>query len=150
MTNRSATLPIEYEQCRSTGRLEAFKLNWKSGQEPVKPRSWLLAIAHNTCMMRFVRSSRRPKEVPLDEAIEQIAMPDHERPNMKAVLEELGKLPFNQRSALAMRELQGRSYEEIAGADRDAGSWGAAAAWSGGADACASGNCGPAAERVRT
>ncbi len=39
-TNRSATLPIEYEQCRDTGRLEAFKLNWKPGQEPVPHIFW--------------------------------------------------------------------------------------------------------------
>jgi DUF1680 family protein len=39
-TNRSATLPIEYEQCRSTGRLEAFKLNWKPGKEPVPHIFW--------------------------------------------------------------------------------------------------------------
>jgi DUF1680 family protein len=39
-TNRSATLPIEYEQCRDTGRLEAFKLNWQPGQEPVPHIFW--------------------------------------------------------------------------------------------------------------
>ena len=39
-TNRSATLPIEYEQCRVTGRLEAFKLNWQPGQEPVPHIFW--------------------------------------------------------------------------------------------------------------
>ena len=39
-TNRSATLPIEYEQCRATGRLEAFKLNWQPGQEPVPHIFW--------------------------------------------------------------------------------------------------------------
>jgi DUF1680 family protein len=39
-TNRSATLPIEYEQCRATGRLEAFKLNWRPGQEPVPHIFW--------------------------------------------------------------------------------------------------------------
>ncbi len=30
-TNRAATLPIEYEQCRKTGRIDAFKLEWKAG-----------------------------------------------------------------------------------------------------------------------
>ena len=39
-TNRSATLPIEYAQCRDTGRLEAFKLNWQPGQEPVPHIFW--------------------------------------------------------------------------------------------------------------
>ena len=31
-TNRAATLPVEYEQCRRTGRLRAWKLKWKSGR----------------------------------------------------------------------------------------------------------------------
>ena len=30
--NRAATLPIEYEQCLKTGRIDAFRLNWKPGQ----------------------------------------------------------------------------------------------------------------------
>ena len=30
--NREKTLPIEYEQCRRTGRLDAWKLAWKKGQ----------------------------------------------------------------------------------------------------------------------
>ncbi|MEP7356544.1 MAG: beta-L-arabinofuranosidase domain-containing protein [Anaerolineales bacterium] len=39
-TNRAATLPIEYEQCRVTGRLDAFKLNWKPGQKPIPHIFW--------------------------------------------------------------------------------------------------------------
>jgi len=30
--NREATLPIEYQQCRKTGRLKAWKLGWKPGK----------------------------------------------------------------------------------------------------------------------
>ncbi len=30
--NRTATLPIEYEQCLKTGRIDAFRLGWKPGQ----------------------------------------------------------------------------------------------------------------------
>jgi hypothetical protein len=30
-TNRKVTLPAEYEQCKKTGRLDAFKLEWKKG-----------------------------------------------------------------------------------------------------------------------
>jgi hypothetical protein len=74
----------------------------------------LLKIAHNACRMRWVRNSRRPQEVPLDGKVEQIVVAEQERPNLRVVLDELAKLPFNQRSALVMRELEGRSYEEIA------------------------------------
>jgi len=35
-TNRKVTLPIEYEQCKKTGRLDAWKLDWKPGK-PNKP-----------------------------------------------------------------------------------------------------------------
>jgi DUF1680 family protein len=31
-TNRKCTLPIEYQQCKDTGRIDAFRLNWKVGQ----------------------------------------------------------------------------------------------------------------------
>ena len=30
--NRTVTLPIEYEQCKKTGRINAWKLDWKPGQ----------------------------------------------------------------------------------------------------------------------
>jgi hypothetical protein len=31
-TNRRVTLPIEYKQCKDTGRIDAFRLDWKPGQ----------------------------------------------------------------------------------------------------------------------
>jgi DUF1680 family protein len=31
-TNRRATLPIEYKKCKETGRIDAFRLDWKPGQ----------------------------------------------------------------------------------------------------------------------
>src|SRR5512137_2181428 len=33
-TNRTATLPIEYDQLKKTGRLDVWKLEWKEGQLP--------------------------------------------------------------------------------------------------------------------
>jgi DUF1680 family protein len=38
--NRTATLPAEYEQCLVTGRIDAFRLNWKPGDEPVPHIFW--------------------------------------------------------------------------------------------------------------
>jgi RNA polymerase sigma factor (sigma-70 family) len=101
------------EDITQTTFLNAYRA-MKGGEEPMLPRHWLLKIAHNACRMRWVRNSRRPHEVPFDANVEHIAIPDSERPNLRAVLDELSKLPFNQRSALVMRELEGRSYEEIA------------------------------------
>ena len=54
------------------------------------------------------------KEVPLENHVEQLALPEADRPDVTGVLHALGRLPFNQRAALVMRELEGRSYAEIA------------------------------------
>jgi hypothetical protein len=54
------------------------------------------------------------KEVPLEDHVEQLALPEADRPDVTGVLRALGRLPFNQRAALVMRELEGRSYAEIA------------------------------------
>src|SRR6266536_3528268 len=69
---------------------------------------------HNACRSRARRSMRRPREVPLDDVVSQLAVPEPERPNIRELLRALGRLPFNQRTALTMRELEGRSYPEIA------------------------------------
>lgn len=52
--NRRVTLPIEYEQCRATGRIDAFDLKWKAG-DPNPPHifwdsdvaKWIEAAAYS-------------------------------------------------------------------------------------------------------
>ena len=52
--NREITLPVEYEQCKSTGRIDAFRLDWKPG-EPDPPHifwdsdvaKWLEAASYS-------------------------------------------------------------------------------------------------------
>ncbi len=52
--NRHATLPIQYKQCKETGRIDAFKLEWKPGQ-PNEPHifwdsdigKWIEAVAYS-------------------------------------------------------------------------------------------------------
>jgi DUF1680 family protein len=52
--NRQATLPIEYQQCKDTGRIDAFRLDWKPGQ-PNPPHifwdsdvaKWIEAVAYS-------------------------------------------------------------------------------------------------------
>ena len=39
-TNRAVTIPIEYQQCKETGRIDAFKLDWKPGKLPVPHIFW--------------------------------------------------------------------------------------------------------------
>jgi RNA polymerase sigma factor (sigma-70 family) len=82
------------------------------GEKPQKPRNWLLKIAHNECRQRFRASARRPKLVELDD---RAAAPplDETIPTADEIRSALGALSFNQRSAVVMRELEGRTYAEI-------------------------------------
>jgi RNA polymerase sigma factor (sigma-70 family) len=91
--------------------LSAFRA-FDRGEEPEKPRNWLLKIAHNECRQRFRASARRPREVEWDERTPAPAL-DESVPTADEIRTALAHLSFNQRSALVMRELEGRSYTEI-------------------------------------
>ena len=93
--------------------LNAFRA-FQRGERPMRPHNWLIAIAHNVCRMRWRQANHRPKEVALDEAPEPAAVQPQDQPNLDEVLQALARLSFNQRAALVMRELEGRSYKEIA------------------------------------
>ncbi|MFN2471999.1 MAG: sigma-70 family RNA polymerase sigma factor, partial [Gaiellaceae bacterium] len=89
---------------------------WQRGERPRQPHNWLIAIAHNVCRQRFRESSRRPSEVVLDEAVLAGAgAPSDDTPRAGDIRQALRHLGFNQRAAIVMRELEGRSYDEIAG-----------------------------------
>jgi RNA polymerase sigma factor (sigma-70 family) len=105
--------PTEAEDVTQTTFMNAYRA-LRAGEEPRRPQSWLLTIAHNAARSRVRRSMRRPREVPLDDVVGQLAVPEHERTNVRELLRALGRLPFNQRAAITMRELEGRSYPEIA------------------------------------
>jgi RNA polymerase sigma factor (sigma-70 family) len=105
--------PADAEDVTQTTFLNAYRA-WKRGEEIEKPQNWLIKIAHNVARTRYARAARRVKEVPLEDHVEQLAAPEEERPNVEGVLRALGRLPFNQRAALVMRELEGRPYAEIA------------------------------------
>jgi RNA polymerase sigma factor (sigma-70 family) len=105
--------PSEAEDVTQTTFLNAYRAI-QAGAEPQRPHNWLIAIAHNACRSRVRFAMRRPKEVPLDEFVEQLTVLESERLNVRELLHALGRLPFKQRAALTMRELEGRSYPEIA------------------------------------
>jgi RNA polymerase sigma-70 factor, ECF subfamily len=93
--------------------LNAYRAFQRGGQ-PTKPHNWLIKIAHNVCRMRWRQSGRRPQEVPLESAPEPAA-PEHDgTTSLDEVLTALARLPFNQRAAIVMREVEDRSYAEIA------------------------------------
>src|SRR3954451_12868818 len=105
--------PVEAEDVTQTTFLNAYRA-FERGDRPRRVNSWLIAIAHNAIRSRQRRSLRRPSEVPLDDAIHALALPAEDQASVREVLEVLGQLPETQRAALAMRELEGRSYPEIA------------------------------------
>ena len=105
--------PADAEDVTQTTFMNAYRA-YQRGDEIRKPQNWLIKIAHNVARTRYSRMSRRVKEVPLEDHVEQLSVPEEERPNVEGVLRALGRLPFNQRAALIMRELEGRSYGEIA------------------------------------
>jgi len=87
---------------------------FQRGERPEKPQNWLIAIAHNVCRQRFRQSARRPTEVAFEDDIgSQLVEPDDDTPTGDDIRRALGHLAFNQRAALVMRELEGRSYAEI-------------------------------------
>ena len=93
--------------------LSAYRA-FQRGERPHTPHNWLIKIAHNVCRQRFRDSSRRPQEVEFDEALAAAAPEDSDVPTATEIRRALGFLAFNQRAALVMRELEGRSYAEIA------------------------------------
>jgi RNA polymerase sigma-70 factor (ECF subfamily) len=103
--------PSEAEDATQTAFLNAYRA-LVSGEEPRAPKAWLLTIVHNVCRMRRRALARRPREVPLED--HPIAAVEDERPRLDVVLAALAELPLNQRAALVMREVEGRSYKEIA------------------------------------
>ncbi len=84
------------------------------GERPEKPRHWLIAIAHNVCRQRFRQKAHRPMEVTYFEDVAETLVPSDDAPTAADIQRALGELALNQREALVMRELEGRSYADIA------------------------------------
>jgi RNA polymerase sigma factor (sigma-70 family) len=90
----------------------------RSDTRAVNVRAWLYRVAHNRCIDHLRRPhppaaeifemSRRPLLDPVDEA--------QRREDLKRLIADVGRLPDQQRSALLMREIDGLSYADLAGA----------------------------------
>jgi RNA polymerase sigma factor (sigma-70 family) len=84
----------------------------------VNVRAWLYRVAHNRCIDHLRRPhppaaeifemSRKPLLDPVEEA--------QRRDDLKRLVGDVGRLPAQQRSALLMREIDGLSYADLAGA----------------------------------
>ena len=100
------------EDVAQTTFMNAYRA-FQRGERPDKPKNWLIAIAHNVCRQRFRHAARRPPEVAFDDDVGNAPVEPDETPSADDIRRALGHLAFNQRAALVMRELEGRSYAEI-------------------------------------
>src|SRR3954464_3801877 len=78
------------------------------GEKVRTPRNWLIKIAHNECH-RLLSTRRKELELP-----EQIAVEPVEHGRAEELRAAMAALPQHQRQALVLRELEGRTYAEIA------------------------------------
>ena len=83
------------------------------GERPRTPGNWLTVIAHNIIRQRWRREHVRPAEVELDDDVADTPREEAEQP-LGEVVRALQRIPPSQREALVMRELEGRTYKEIA------------------------------------
>ncbi len=94
--------------------MSAYEAMHRDGAE-LNLRPWLYRIAHNTALNALRDRALRHDE--LDEHIDGVERPDQvlERSQgLRDVLVAVQALPERQRDAILLRELEGRSYEEIA------------------------------------
>ncbi|HET7573643.1 MAG TPA: sigma-70 family RNA polymerase sigma factor, partial [Solirubrobacterales bacterium] len=83
------------------------------GESPENASAWLIAIAQNVVRQRWRQAASRPAEVELVHDVPETA---HEEDiEVDELVRALQRIPPAQREALVMRELEGRSYNEIAG-----------------------------------
>ncbi len=78
-------------------------------------RPWLYRIAHNTAL-NLLRGGRREEVELSDGALAAAHTPEDQvaqREQLESVLAAIAALPRSQRDALLLRELEGRSHEEI-------------------------------------
>jgi RNA polymerase sigma factor (sigma-70 family) len=101
------------EDVTQTTFMNAYRA-YAGGEQPLKPKNWLLTIAHNVCRQRARLASHRPSEVEYDETIGASDVPPDTVPSAGDIRRALAHLPYAQRATLIMRELEGRSHAEIA------------------------------------
>jgi RNA polymerase sigma factor (sigma-70 family) len=90
----------------------------RNDDRPVTLRAWLYRVAHNRCIDHLRRPvppaaeiyelSRTPPQDPQAETVR--------REDLRRLVEDVQRLPEQQRSALLMRELDGLTYAELADA----------------------------------
>lgn len=83
--------------------------------DPVELKPWLYKIAHNASLNLLRQNGWNYEQIPLN--FDGVRRPDQvveERIELEDTVAAVKELPERQRSALVMREFEGRSYTEIA------------------------------------
>ncbi len=94
--------------------LQAFLALRDGTRREIALRAWLYRIAHN-CAIDVLRKNS-PDHEQLDLEYDGVAQPPilfEQREEVRQLVARMRDLPDAQRQALALRELEGRSYEEI-------------------------------------
>jgi RNA polymerase sigma factor (sigma-70 family) len=90
----------------------------RADERHVHVRAWLYRVAHNRCIDHMRRPAPPPADVfevsrkPLHDPVEEA----QRREDLAQLVQDVGRLPEHQRSALLMREIDGMSYADLAGA----------------------------------
>jgi RNA polymerase sigma factor (sigma-70 family) len=110
---RSMVAPARVDDILQHTFLSAYRRLRSDGRElTLKP--WLFRVTHNAALDALRRDSRGYEQ--LDESYDGVERPDQaldRKESIRALVVSLAGLPERQRSALLLRELEGRSYEEI-------------------------------------
>ena len=91
----------------------------RADDRPVTLRAWLYRVAHNRCVDQLRRPGGPLPPVELPEHVRSANDPPADverREDLRRLVEDVGRLPEQQRSALLMRELEGLSYAELSDA----------------------------------
>jgi RNA polymerase sigma factor (sigma-70 family) len=94
---------------------EAVFVFLRDDARPLALKAWLYRVAHNRALHVLDRRDNDWEE--LDEQTDGVAQPFdivERRERLRGLLARLRMLPDRQRSAIVLRELEGRSYDEIA------------------------------------
>jgi RNA polymerase sigma factor (sigma-70 family) len=86
-----------------------------ASDEPVQLKPWLFAITRNAALNMLRQNGWNYEQIPAD--FDGVRRPDQvveQRFDLEQTVAAVGELPERQREALVMRELEGRSYDEIA------------------------------------
>src|SRR5215211_7383252 len=90
----------------------------RADDREINLRAWLYRVAHNRCIDHLRRPTPPPAEIfemsrkPLHDPIEEA----QRREDLSRLVDDVGRLPDQQRSALLMREIDGMSYADLASA----------------------------------